>query len=319
MKKLFLPFLLFIAASMNFVAAQTIQELTVQKDAKAAELTKATADLEALTKKVETLQGEVDALVDKITPYPRWDKGVLGNLGLNFANFSDWLSKDDPSTNATTIGVTANAFANADYQRSFWRNGMNLGLGWLKFDNKDVPDTEENQDFQVSADAFNVTSLYGYKLTDKWAISTLGEYRTAILDGKFNDPGYLDLGLGATWTPIKDLVAVFHPLNYNFVFSDGDFDYESSLGCKAVVDYTTKLTEGVAWKSNFSGFYSYQGSDLHNWTWINGLTTAVKGIGVGLDFGLRNNKQEALAAGKTDNPLQTYWLLGLSYAISSKE
>ncbi|HFA51195.1 MAG TPA: DUF3078 domain-containing protein [Bacteroidetes bacterium] len=305
--------------SFSLVNAQTIEELTSQKAAKAAELAKLEGELGTLTGKVDALKGEVAALTEKLTPYPRWDSGLLGNLGLNFSNFNDWLSKDKPNTTAVNIGTSMNAFANADFEKSFWRNGMNLTLGWIKFDDKDVPDSEENGDFQVAADAFNITSLFGYKLSDKWAISTLGEYRTAVLDGKFNDPGYLDLGVGATWTPIQDLVVVIHPLNYNFVFSDSDFDFQSSLGAKVVADYTRKITKGVAWKSNLSAFLSYKDGDLSNWTWVNGFSTAVKGVGIGLDIGLRGNKQEALAAGKTDNPLQTYWLLGFSYNISSKK
>ncbi|MGH1434018.1 MAG: DUF3078 domain-containing protein [Lewinella sp.] len=298
------------------IAAQTTEELQAMKDEKAAELAKLKGELAELTGKVDALKGEVAGLTDQLTPYPRWDTGLLGNVGLNFSTFNDWLLRDQPNTSAINIGFSSTGFANADFEKAFWRNNLNLTLGWLKFDNKDNPD--DNGDFQVSADAFNITSLYGYKLSDKIAISTLGEYRTSILDGRFNNPGYLDLGVGATWTPIKDLVVVVHPLNYNFVFSDADFDFESSLGAKVVADYTCQLTKSIAWKSNLSAFASYEGSDLSNWTWVNGLSTAVKGIGIGLDIGLRNNKQEALAAEKTDNPLQTYWILGLSYAISAK-
>ena len=63
-----------------------------------------------------------------------------------------------------------------------------------------------------------------------------------------------------------------------------------------------------------------------NWTWINSFSyTLWKMIGVGFDFGLRSNKQEAVnyavnTLGITDanfdnvdNDLQTYWTLGLSY------
>ena len=66
------------------------------------------------------------------------------------------------------------------------------------------------------------------------------EYRTTLLDN-FNDPGYLDLGLGATWTPAKNLVVVVHPFNYNFVFSSGDTVFESSMGTKIVADYTRQI------------------------------------------------------------------------------
>lgn len=297
--------------------AQTIEELQAEKTAKEAELAPLQAQLAELTGKVDALKADVASLTDKVTPYPRWDVGALGNLGLNLSGFDNWFSKDKPNTRAAQIGVSVNAFANLKQKKYFWRNGSNLTLGWLKFD--DTSDNTDNNDFQVAADAFNISSLFGYKLSEKFAVSSLGEYRTSVLDGKFNNPGYLDIGAGATWTPVTDLVVVLHPLNYNFVFSDGDgFDYQSSLGCKVVADYKRQIIKGIAWKSNLSGFFSYEGSDLHNWTWINGFTTAYKGIGIGLDLGLRSNKQEALAADKSDNPLQTYYLIGLSYAIGSK-
>lgn len=299
--------------------AQSTEELTAKKAEKEAELAPLEAQLADLKGKVDALKAEVADLTEKVTPYPRWDVGALGNIGLNFANFKNWYSKSTPSTQALSLGISANGYANLDQKRYFWRNNTNLTLGWLKFKDTSVKDVADT--LQVTADAFNIVSLFGFKLTEKLAASTLGEYRTSVLDGKFNNPGYLDLGAGATWTPLTDLVVVFHPLNYNFVFSDSDFDYESSLGCKVVADYKRQITKGLAWKSNFSGFFSYKNSDLHNWTFINGVTTAVRGLGIGLDLGLRSNKQEALAADplRTDNPLQLYYLIGLSYAISSKK
>ena len=152
------------------------------------------------------------------------------------------------------------------------------------------------------------------------------EYRTTVLNN-FNDPGYLDLGVGATWTPVQNLVVVIHPLNYNFVFADDDTIFNSSLGAKIVADYTRQIG-AVSFKTNLSAFASYEDSDLSNWTWTNGFAyTLWKAIGVGFDFGLRSNKQEALnyqvnTLGNTDvtfdtvdNELQTFWTLGLSYAF----
>ena len=299
--------------------AQTVEEMQAEKAAKEAELNALQPQLDELTTKTDALKADIASLTDKLTPYPRWDKGLLGTVGVNFSDFSDWLPKEQPNTRAINIGLTANGFINGDFEKAFWRNGTNLTLGWLMFDDKDNPDDVDT--LQVAADAFNITSLFGYKLSDKLAASTLGEYRSSMLDGKFNNPGYLDLGLGATWTPVTDLVVVVHPLNYNFVFADDieGFEYQSSLGAKVVADYTKAIVKNVVWKSNLSAFLSYEGSDLSNYTWINSFSTAVKGVGVGLDIGLRSNKQEADAVGKSDNPLQSYWLLGLSYAISSKK
>jgi len=331
-KKLLLSALAILAIAF-FAQAQSTEELAATKAAKEKELGALEAQLADLTGKVGTLKGEVEDLTDKLTPYPRWDVGALGSAGLNFSGFNNWFSKGTPNTKAVNIGLVTNAFANLQQKKYFWRNGANLTLAWLKFDN--VDNETDNSDFQTAADAFNVSSLFGYKLTEKWAISTLGEYRTSVLDGKFNNPGYFDIGAGATWTPITDLVVVFHPLNYNFVFSNDDkVTYKSSLGCKVVADYKHQLTKGIAWKTNFSGFLSYKGTDFSNWTWINGLTTAVRGVGISLDFGLRGNKQEGFAnyvsglpagtdpgtlANFDNNKIQTYYLLGFSYALATKK
>ncbi len=317
-----IPFFLslcLILISLN-TQAQTTEELTQLKEQKSAELAELEGQLKELTGKVDGLKAEVASLTDQLTPYPRWDVGAFGTIGFNFTQFNDWLSKEAPSTTASTIGFTLNGFANMDQKKYFWRNGANLNLSWIKFDDRD--DDVDGEDFEVAADAFNLTSLFGYKFNDKLAASALAEYRTSMLEGRFNDPGYLDLGVGATWTPIQNLVVVVHPLNYNFVFSDSAFDFQSSLGAKVVADYQRKLSSGISWKSNLSAFISYEDpEELSNWTWINGFSTAYKGIGVGLEFGLRMNKQESLAsilAGNLeegDNPLQSYFVLGLSYAL----
>jgi hypothetical protein len=79
-------------------------------------------------------------------------------------------------------------------------------------------------------------------------------------------------------------------------------------------------------------FQSYESSDLSNWTWINSLSYTVwKGIGLGFELGLRDNKQEALNFATTnwdstgtdpaptfdnvDNDLQVYTTFGLSYSF----
>ena len=201
-----------------------------------------------------------------------------------------------------------------------------MNLSWVKFNDKDNPN--DNKRWREANDVFNVSSLYGRKLSETFALSGLGEYRTTILNN-FNNPGYLDAGIGATWTPIKDLVVVVHPLNYNLVFSKTDAIFQSSYGTKILVDYTRQIKE-ISFKTNLSMFQSYKSSDLSNWTWNNSFGyTLWNMIGVGFDFGLRSNKQEALkyyainydaTSGdpeptfeNIDNKLQTYWMIGLNY------
>ena len=119
-------FLILLLSIAYLTGAQTVEELQAQKAAKEAELAPLKAQLDELTGKVGGLEGEIAALADQLTPYPRWDVGAFGTIGFNFANFNDWLSKDAPSTSAATIGFTLNGFANMDQKKYFWRNSAGL-------------------------------------------------------------------------------------------------------------------------------------------------------------------------------------------------
>lgn len=310
MKKVIFAFAIMFATTLTF--AQTIDELKAEQAVK--------------TDSIKAIQGRVDALQGKIDTFPGWKKGMFGTIGANLAGAKNWYSQGTPNNATGNIGIGINGFANLDKEKFFWRNSGNINLQWVKLDNKDI--ATDDDDFNGTTDVFNINSLYGYKLNSKFAISAMGEYRTSIINN-FNDPGYLDLGVGATWTPVTDLVVVIHPLNYNFVFADNDTAYESSLGAKIVVDYTRQIGK-VNFKTNFSTFQSYESSDLSNWTWINSFGYTIwKGIGLGFEFGLRDNKQEALANalgqdpaitptptfGNVDNAIQSYWLFGLNYSL----
>ncbi|MDC3260489.1 DUF3078 domain-containing protein [Winogradskyella sp.] len=286
---------------MSLTFAQSKEELQKQKAEKQAEADK--------------YKGEADAIQAQIDALPGWRIGAFGTIGGSLSNFSNWYAQGAPNNSSGNIGFTLNAFANKLENKYFWRNNLNLNLNWTKLDDKDNP--LDSDDFEPTTDVFNLTSLYGRKLSDKWAVSGLLEYRTTLLNN-FNDPGYLDLGVGFTWTPITDLVVVIHPLNYNFVFADSNTVFESSLGAKIVADYTRQIGK-FNFKTNLSAFQSYEDGDLSNWTWINSFGyTLWKGIGVGFDFGLRSNRQEAANFQGTtlpaaDNDLQSYYTVGLSY------
>ena len=311
-----LLFTIFVLGGLVFTNAQTEEELKAQKAEKQAQ--------------IDALQAEANAIQAQIDALPGWETGAFGTIGANISGFNNWFSREAVNNSAGNIGVTLNAYANLDREKDFWRNALNVNIGWVKNDNKDI-DTDSDS-FDPSTDVFNISTLYGRKLSEKFAISGLAEYRTTLLDN-FNDPGYLDVGAGDTWFPTENLVVSINPLNYNFVFSNNSTVFDSSMGAKIVADYTKQILGGVNFKSNFSTFQSYKSGDLSNWTWINSFGyTLWKGIGLGFEFGLRQNKQEALNYALSqldmnnlpatlpdfdniDNELQTYWLFGLNYSF----
>lgn len=273
---------------------------------------------------IAAIQGRANGLQAQLDALPGWKFGAFGTVGFNVSEFSNWYAQGTPNVSSGNIGITFNSFANLKQEKFFWRNALNVNLGWVKFDDQDDPTDDDS--FQEATDVFNISSLYGRNIAKNLAISGLAEYRSTILNN-FNDPGYLDLGVGATWTPIENLVVVVHPLNYNFVFADNDAVFNSSLGAKILVDYTRSIGK-LNFKSNLSAFQSYESSDLSNWTWINSLGyTLWKGIGIGFELGLRGNQQEALANAlanvmegdptptfdNVDNDIQSYWLFGVNY------
>ena len=269
---------LFMIMSLVIVSAQSLDELKKQKT----ELETKAAPVLA---QADAIKAEIDAVNAQIATYPGWYKGAFGTLGANFTGRNQWFSAGDlKDSKATTIMGSFNAFANSLQEKYFWRNAGSLNLGWQKLKTGTEPAGEES-DFEPVADILNITSLFGYKLSPKLAASALGEYRTSVIK-QFNNPGYLDIGVGVTYTPIKNMVFVFHPINYEII-------------------------KGVNWRSNLTGFFSYKKSDptLHNGTWTNWFGFNLwKGIGVGAEFGLRYSEQEI-------SELQNYYTVGLSYKI----
>ncbi|MDU8884861.1 DUF3078 domain-containing protein [Yeosuana sp. MJ-SS3] len=307
--KILLLFFVFVISLVS-LEAQTLDELKAEKATKQ-------DSINAIQKRVDAIQKEIDN-------YPGWQLKAYGTIGGSLSGFNNWYSQGTPNNSSGNIGFTVNADANYKAENFFWLNSLKLNLNWVKLDDKDDPTDDDG--FQPSADVFNISSLYGRKLSKSWAASALMEYRTTILDN-FNDPGYLDLGVGFTWTPINNLVVVIHPLNYNIVFSNEDAIFESSLGTKIVADYSRDIGK-INFKTNLSMFQSYKSSDYSNWTWTNSFSYKVwKSLGLGFDFALRSNKQEALnyainTLGDTtatfdnvDNDLQSYWIFGLTYSF----
>jgi len=271
---------------------------------------------------------EVGAVQAKIDALPGWRYGGVGILGLNFSGTSDWVTNAVPNSSSSSPSIALTGYAHNNQSKYFWRNNASLNVSGLRFTNDDLPEEDQQDSLQIVNNSFNLSSLFGYKLTEKIAISALGEYRTVVLknningvESEFNNPGYLDVGVGVTWTPIENLVVVLHPLNYNIVLPSKSF--ESSLGTKYVIDYTRKLPMGIAWTSSMTGFFSYSDAanpNLHSWNWTNGFSfTAFKGIGVSAQLITRRNAQEAFKFGNItddgDNVTQLAYVIGLSYSL----
>ena len=303
-----LSILLVMFLGVSVAQGQTVEELKKQRDEKAA----MQADLQG---QADALAGEVAGLSDQITKLIGWRTGVNGTVGLNFNKNNQWGGNDNASS-GFNLGLTA--FANQDKEKFFWNNKGILVKSWQDVDK--TGDTDDDALFDESnsaADIINVASLAGYKLTDNFALSALGDWNTSL--GNF-DTGTFDIGVGGTWTPLANLVIVMHPLNYHSFYSPDGFGGNGALGAKIRADYTATLPiwdNSINWSSTFTTFFPYQEAamgetDLNEWQWINTFNfNLFKNIGVGVGFGFRDIKAVVDAAG---SPLgvQSYSTIGLS-------
>lgn len=321
MKKitLLLVGLFFFSVGMN-AQTETLDELKSMK-----------ADKEATLK---TIDQDILDLDKRIKEFPGWSKGAGATLGLNFGGFSDWFANDNDLINSGTSGfsLAGNAFANNNADGYFWHNGLNIGLTRSK--SKIKVGSADEQELSADGSLFTLNSLYGKQIFSQIFLSAEARYETTLIS--FNDPGKLTASAGLTWKPMNNLTVNIHPLGYQWNFPGGK--YSSAAGCKIGANYTGEIYPGIKWTSELGAFLAYGGSDLpadaagifpaevtelstgdlSNWTWLNSFAVAdiFKGIGLGATIGLRNDKTLGFARGVGDPGLQTFYTLGLSYAIS---
>ncbi len=334
MKKLFL--LTLTVLTFGFASAQdmTLEEMKAQK----AELA---ATIDASQATINATQAELDALQKKINMLSGWMTGLSGVVGLNFGGSNQWAAAPNPTASSKAIAIGVTGYANRDQEKYFWNNKLIINKAWQRVDVTEADESRTGNLFDFgTVDILNISSLFGYKLSDKIAISALGELNTSL--GNFLEPGTFDFGVGVTWTPIPNLVVVIHPLNYHIAWSaDGDTDSQGAVGAKIRADYQDDFMisgRKIAWSSTFTTFIPYTGGDnpvpsydkfgtpittlvdglpvavtrdagLFEYTWLNTFSFQVwKGIGVGATFGIRDADFEF-------QDLQTFYTLGLTYTL----
>ncbi|PIE80525.1 MAG: hypothetical protein CSA15_01930 [Candidatus Delongbacteria bacterium] len=286
---------------------------TEDKEALKTELSDIKSQIKALEKKASAVQTKIDNLYG-------WKVSAFGSIGVNLSGFNNWYANSKPNLSEGNINIVHDVYAKLNREKYFWLSYLNLNLGWKKSYNKDK-DTKD-KGFENKTDIFKLGSLFGYKLTEKFSLSALMEYRGSFIKD-FADPSFVDLGVGMAWNPVKDCYIVVNPLSYEFIFSGNEKTYKSSMGAKFLADYTRQIGK-INFKTNVTAFLSYKSMDLSNWTWTNSFSyTLWKKIGLGFNFGLRQNKQEAFnskitsypSLKDTDNKLQSFWMFGLSYTL----
>lgn len=329
MKKLvFLTIIMFAFGATFAQGDMTLEQLKAKKAEVQAKADAASAEATAAQKEAAALQKQISQLSG-------WQTGFSGLAGLNFAGSNQWIGNPNPTSRSTGLNVGLTAFANREQSKYFWNNKLIVNKAWQKVNL--TGDNNSSLFDNGTVDILNISSLGGYKLNEKLALSALGEFNSSIEN--FLAPGTLDFGVGATWRPITNLTVVVHPLNYHIAWAaQDDLSSQGSLGAKVRADYQNDfLVAGrkIAWSTTLTSFLPYSNkkttiedvdkfgniltntagetltreAGLFNYTWLNTFSfQVIKGVGVGLNVGLRNSDFEF-------NGLQTFYGVGLTYTL----
>lgn len=271
---------LMMGAVCSNLSAQSLQDLQKELDETKVQLT----DLEKKRIDLEKRINDFDVI--------GWKMGGTGGLGFNLAGFSDSWVVGKGENLASLLG-NLGLYANYNQDTWFWNNTGLLRLGYQRSATK-VEDLFD--DWARNQDEIFLSSLYGYKLTEQFAISALADARTSF--GNFFDPGYVSVGIGGTWKPNNNLVVVIHPLTYRGTFAKTnaikqglefdslDDNFKGDFGAKLAATYNRELLPRLNWASNLNIFLAYADTDKPEITWNN-------------DFGYALTENISLAFGHT--------------------
>ncbi|MGF1533242.1 MAG: DUF3078 domain-containing protein [Bernardetiaceae bacterium] len=210
-----------------------------------------------------------------------WTTG--GSVALNFSNvgLSNWAGGGQ---NSLAIGTVINLNADRETEKSVWKNNLKFQFGMARVGSSDT------NLFKKTDDLLILNSNYGYKLTERWSVSLLGDFRTQVADGniyardpltskerveqrisRFLAPGYLQTNLGFQYKN-ETLVLGLSPLasKFTFVMDDslsaaGAFGVEPGKNLRAEVagfslngKYKIELMENVQFETVLMMFANYQ-------------------------------------------------------------
>ena len=193
MLRQFLFILSFLCISI--LNAQTLEELK----AKRADLEKKKAEKMA---EAQAFNSDLNRLNSEIEIMRGWRTGYSGTVGFDFNKSNNWISNPNSDSKAISLNVGFTGFAIRKKKKYFWNNKVIISKSWQDLDLSD-PDGQVEEDglFDNSTvDLVNISTLFGHKLSDKFAVSGLNELNSSIEN--FLNPGTWDMrdrDLARTW------------------------------------------------------------------------------------------------------------------------
>ncbi len=210
------------------------------------------------------LESKTIAKDPKDTANKTWKRGGFFSLNLSQSSLSNWAAGGEDY--AFSVNTAFSGFAYYKKGKHSWDNTVNINLGYI---NNTSLGARKNDD------RFDIVSKYGREINAKLNFSTLFNLRSQFFDGynfptattqvlnsAFMAPGYILLGTGLDYKPVKNLSIFFSPLTARWVIVNNDS--LSKVGAYGVAPGSKSLFQigafaSINYKANINKNVSYIG------------------------------------------------------------
>lgn len=241
---------------------------------------------------------------DTLPPHQPWRSGGAIAINFNQVALSNWNGGGE---NTFAVGGMLGLHADYDSAKVHWSNELEAGYGFTK---------AGDLSFRKSDDMLTVVSKVDYDATNTLLYSALLDFRSQFSSGfdyddlnpigepnkisDFLSPGYLNVGLGATWQPSESFEIFVAPIsNRLIILLDEDLSnigafgvgpgehYESELGSTSRVRFQRYLMENIEFGSRLNLFAPFEDYSSIVINWENLLSMTVNEyISVSISFDL---------------------------------
>ena len=201
-----------------------------------------------------------------------WRKGGLYGLNISQGSLSNWAAGGEDFSLAVNSLLSLYAFYKKD--KVNWDNTFDFNLGYIK---------TTSLGGRKNDDRIDLLSKYTYALNPKLGVGGILNLRTQLFKGytfpgnvktlssNFLSPGYLLLGAGLDYKPVKDLSIFFSPLTARWIIvrdtalsNRGLYGVSPGkrsvleFGAFASVNYLKDISSSITYKGRLDLFSNYR-------------------------------------------------------------
>jgi len=200
-----------------------------------------------------------------------WRRGGIYGLNISQGSLSNWAAGGDNFSLSVNSLLSLYAFYKKG--KSSWDNTFDFNLGYVK---------TTSLGSRKNDDRFDLLSKYGHALNPKLSLAGLFNVRSQFFKGyrypdniktyssSFFAPGYILLGIGLDYKPIKDLSIFFSPATVRFVIVKDTALSNKGLygvtpgkksnmefGAFATINYLKDISKNITYKGRLDLFSNY--------------------------------------------------------------